>query len=765
MKIRIFVVLTLALALFFCAMAYLVQPSDTDSFAVIDHDPGGRPSASFIPENRSDRRIDCPVKFVPDMAVVWQHEPALCSLDTGWTSAQSWGSWATGPRSRLLIHLNTAADRTLGVRLCSNSDLPTDREQSLVVVVNGRALPRQEVPREWKSLQFQVPADALREGLNEVVFEFAERISPNEAGRGKDYRTLAARVAKVTLLDPGAETRGDSGPHPTKLNRNESRDAVFLPGPGTLVIPTLIPRDAMELELGLRASMSVELDALGLDIEVVDLDGNGRRRSEVRLDPQSRDGRAILDVREIAGRWAVVRVETRHPFGQIEVSHLEFRGKEPVGIESAASIPVEPESAPPDIILITLDAARSDRFSLTGYPRKTTPFIDELAANSLVFPNTFALAPYTLCSVPTIITGMSFLDHGVVGHEDVLSQDAITLAEVLRDSGYRTACFSATPNNSKAKGFDQGYEVFREVWTEGERKDSRRAHFIAEKVVEWIETTADDGRPLHLQVHMVPPHAPYDPHAPFDRFTDPGYDGPCTGFNKTLFGLDGGSLAPTPDCLGHISDLYDGNLSVADDATRIIIEALSARPRWNNTVVLVTSDHGEAFFEHERMDHNSTLYREMLQVPFVLRLPPDFDTAGVDTGGLVTLADVAPTLLRAAGVDGPAMPDGLDLLDSGIDRRGRHLIARTADVRPTIGIRTLAWNMALDSSGSGMLYDLNADPGERHNIAAEDPATFAGLGRILTWRAGLPPQLAATSATADISDEERALLETLGYIR
>jgi len=78
MKIRIFVALTLALALLFCAIAYFVRPGGSEILTVIDHDPGGKPSAYFIPENRSDRRIDCPVKFAPDMAVVWQHEPELC---------------------------------------------------------------------------------------------------------------------------------------------------------------------------------------------------------------------------------------------------------------------------------------------------------------------------------------------------------------------------------------------------------------------------------------------------------------------------------------------------------------------------------------------------------------------------------------------------------------------------------------------------------------------------------------------------------------
>jgi len=765
MKIRYFVALTLLLALLICAVALLDRP---DGSIIVTHhrtDATTWPGPYFVADDRADRRIDCPVVFARDIDAVWEHQPALCTLETGWTPAQSWGSWATGPRSTLLVELRSVTDRTLVVRACSNGDLPTDREQSLLVIVNGRPLPSQHVPLTWKSLQFRIPADALVQGANEIAFEFAERISPQDADTGNDHRTLAARVGEIVLLDPEAEAPRGSGPHPVAAIRDDDRGTVFLPGPGTLVLPVLIPTDASVLELGLRASMSVDVDTLVLSVEVGDLDGHGLRRDQVRLGPRSRHRDVALDVREIAGRWALVRVATTHTYGQIEVSPVRYRATAPAEIERAAETEIERHTTRPDIVLITLDAARSDRFSFTGGRVGTTPFIDELAAESLVFPNAFALAPYTLCSVPTIITGMSFLDHQVVAHEDVLSQDAVTLAEVLHDAGYRTACFSATPNNSRSKGFDQGYEVFREVWTEGPTKESRRAHYIAAKVVEWLESTDDDGRPLHLQVHMVPPHAPYDPHPPFDRFTDPDYDGPCNGFRKTLAGLDGGSLDPTPECLDHVSNLYDGNLSVADDATRIIVEALRKRPRWRNTVVLVISDHGEAFFEHGRMDHNSTLFREMLQVPFVLRMPPGFDASEIATQGLVTLADVAPTLLGAAGLEAPPTPDGIDLLGAGPDRTGRALIARSADIRPIIGLRTLGWNMSLEACASGRLFNLDEDPDEIRNLATEDAATFAGLGRILTWRVGLPPRLATAAATADITEEERELLETLGYIR
>ena len=131
----------------------------------------------------------------------------------------------------------------------------------------------------------------------------------------------------------------------------------------------------------------------------------------------------------------------------------------PSPADTPAMDPLPPAELP-DIVLITLDAARADHCSCYGYPRPTTPMIDRFAELGLVFRNAFALAPYTLCSVPTMITGMSFLDHGVVGHQDTLAPEATTLAESLAAAGYRTACFSASPNDSAAKDSTRGMTSF-----------------------------------------------------------------------------------------------------------------------------------------------------------------------------------------------------------------------------------------------------------------------------------------------------------------
>ena len=196
-----------------------------------------------------------------------------------------------------------------------------------------------------------------------------------------------------------------------------------------------------------------------------------------------------------------------------------------------------------------------------------------------------------------------------------------------------------------------------------------------------------------------------------------------------------------------------------------LIEALRDRPRWNDTVVLITSDHGEAFLEHGRMEHNSTLYSEMLHVPFVLRMPTWYDPAGVRTDRLVTLADIKPTLLSAAGLAPETSMDAVDLLADSAGPDTRFMVSRTA-TNPTLhGIRTARWNLLAGASGPAALFDLEADPGEHDDARLTNPARYAGLGRILAARIALPPSLEVATESADITDDERELLEALGYVR
>jgi len=706
--------------------------------------------------------IECPVTTLRDWNEIWERKLSPCSLGDGWLLPGPWGSYAFGTRSQVQVEIADEIPRTLVLRLRAHQALPENIEQSIRILVNGHDIGKHPVSRKWHEIRQAIPRQLLVVGRNLIVFEFAHATSLRQAGITRDSQAIAATIERLGLLIPTDKAPVQTADVVSTSVWDNQLQNFAIGESGILVLPMLIPPGADALEFDLQPSRSVDLSTAQVDLASADLDGRHEQRASLGGRLVRDRGRIGMPVGDLAGSWALVTAEVSIDGGQLVVSppRLVFDSEEEP-VEQTAS-PMDPDPRP-DIVLITLDAARADRFSYSGYHRETTPFIDGIAENSLVFPHAYALAPYTLCSVPTMITGLSPLDHGVIYHEDVLSDEAVTLAESLKRRGYLTAGFSATPNNSRIKGFAQGYDVFREIWTEAPGKVARRAHFAARGVVEWLDTVAGDDRPLHLQVHLIPPHGPYDPPERFDIFTDPSYTGPCDGFSRTISAIDGREVAATTECIDHLSNLYDGNLRTADDAVRVIVRALQRSPRWNQTVVLITSDHGEAFMEHGMLAHNSTVYDEMLHVPFVLRLPPNHRPLPVDTERLVTLADIVPTLLGTAGIT-TGGGDGVDLLDPNTRTGGRYMVARTTENRPFWGLRTLHWNLILNSAGSGALFDLSTDPGELENLWASRPASFAGLGRILTRRIGLPPRLAVTTDTAEISENDREQLEALGYV-
>ena len=213
--------------------------------------------------------------------------------------------------------------------------------------------------------------------------------------------------------------------------------------------------------------------------------------------------------------------------------------------------------------------------------------------------------------------------------------------------------------------------------------------------------------------------------------------------------------------------MYDGNLRAADHAVEQVLQALRNREGWNDTVVLVTSDHGEAFSEHGRMLHNNTVYDEMLRVPFILRMPTTVDRDGIDLDRTATLADIVPTLLAAASIRSAGPLDGVNLLDVSPRARAsseRAVLARTAHPEPLRCLRTPRWKIILTPSGQGELYDYAADPGEQSNAAFDNLPVYVGLGQLLTRRLMAPPRLVRSAREEDLPKEEREMLRTLGYL-
>jgi arylsulfatase A-like enzyme len=203
---------------------------------------------------------------------------------------------------------------------------------------------------------------------------------------------------------------------------------------------------------------------------------------------------------------------------------------------------------------------------------------------------------------------------------------------------------------------------------------------------------------------------------------------------------------------------------MVDDAVSEVLLAMKEAGRWDNTLVLLTSDHGEAFGEHGAFSHNSTVLEEMIHVPFLLRLPGGARPEGVDLSRPVALADVVPTLIARLGL--PPAPEvwGTDLLS---DRPSRYLFHRTHEPRnAALGVRSDRWKAIVRSDRQEpSLFDMQSDPEERINLASKRPLLLAGLTLrlrdfIVDWEKRVPQSTEAV----ELSAEDEAMLRSLGYV-
>ena len=404
-----------------------------------------------------------------------------------------------------------------------------------------------------------------------------------------------------------------------------------------------------------------------------------------------------------------------------------------------------PRTGPPNLILISIDTLRADRLGIYGYGRDTSPALDRFAAGARVFERAYAPSPWTLPSHVSMLSGLSPSEHGVDQPTYAPGRDTPLLAERLQAAGYYT--FGRTDGGwlSADFGFDRGFLSFH-----AERRGLEAA--LAE--TEEAFRAAHGERPFFGFVHTYDVHCPYTPGEPFaSMFATPGAqsletEGRC---GNPHFNARGFTAAEAL----FLSDRYDGGVRKADQALGAFLAALEADGLLENTVVAITSDHGEAFGERGRIGHEGSLHREVLWIPLLIRAP------GLEPGpvaGSVDLSDLTPTLLELLDVEVPP-----ELTDRSLLSPGGGGAAVYGEV---------AWNGAgrswvrgdlhlIEEGAELQLFDWASDPLERRNLAPGDPD---GARKLLeTLRAEVPSRVQRRPLRALPSPETGQALQDLGY--
>ncbi len=434
---------------------------------------------------------------------------------------------------------------------------------------------------------------------------------------------------------------------------------------------------------------------------------------------------------------------------------------------------------PPNILLVSIDSLRADHLESYGYPRETSPEIDRLAREGALFRTVVAPTSWTLPSHFTLFTSLAPEEHGVRKETTQLRDGVIVLAEVLRDAGYATGAFVSGPLLRGVYGFARGFDHYDDQSVMASQTDEQSQAVTSPRLVQlaegWLEGWRAEGagRPFFLFLHLFDVHFDYVPPPPFDRLFDPDYRGAIDGRNFLRDERIHAQMDPRD--LEHVIALYDGEIRFTDHHLGQIRRKLEALGVLDETLVVVTSDHGDEFFEHAGKGHRRTLYDESLLVPLVLRYPARVP-AGTRVERPVRLGDVAVTLLSLAGIERPpgfgsrgsapefAAQDVTPLL-TGLDSQLPPPVAFSELLGPReVSVRTDRFKLIHRESRPYELYDLAADAREQRDLRGADPEQGAALLQTLVrWREGLVER-GDVGKPLELSPEHEAELRALGYL-
>ena len=420
-----------------------------------------------------------------------------------------------------------------------------------------------------------------------------------------------------------------------------------------------------------------------------------------------------------------------------------------------------------DVLLIVIDTLRADHLGAYGYGRETSPHFDALAADSILWRRALSHAPWTSPSVGALLTSLypAALGYGDSRNPARPADRVLYLAEILRDNGYRTEAIVSHTYVAARLGFDQGFDRFDEADARGPGHVSSRS--VTNKAIAALKRP--ERRPVFLLAHYFDPHFNYLQHDPWDF--DPGYEGDLPEHMGELRRI---ARDLSPRDLEQLRARYDSEIRFTDEHIGRLISTLRELGRYEQTLIVVTADHGEAFLDRDDgwIGHTKTLFQEAIHVPLLIKLP-----GGIGGGAVVDapigLIDLVPSLLATLDLraplgyafDGRALPlDDVSALRAGPERPV--FSETTARGRWLQSVVRGRFKLIFDRQRGRMsFFDLDQDPGERNNLATEAPPALRELARELrAWNQAIDPRRPETEEPPELTARERERLRALGYL-
>lgn len=374
-----------------------------------------------------------------------------------------------------------------------------------------------------------------------------------------------------------------------------------------------------------------------------------------------------------------------------------------------------------NVVLLLLDAGAAGHFGTYGYFRNTTPVTDQLAREGVQFNQAYTQAVYTLASTASLMSGLYPFHHRVLYLKDRLSSDVFTMAEAFRSGGYQTGTFVANGNASTTFGMTQGFQQIREVFRD--KNYTGWGQDITDSFSKWLDTKPP-GK-FFAYLHYREPHAPFNPPKEWlNEFLDPNYKGGANASfefrQKVNLNQDQFSQADKD----YVISLYDANLNYGDYQIGLVVKKLKELGIYNNTIIIVTADHGEAFWQHGFQGHNGQLYQESIHIPMVIKLVKNSPVLAKRVPAVTRTIDYYPTLVDLLDLSRRYMDvDGRSFLPYFVSAPsdGREAITQTVMERAFSYLWSDCKYLAFLESHGQELFDLKRDPLELHNLIQIEP--------------------------------------------
>ena len=473
---------------------------------------------------------------------------------------------------------------------------------------------------------------------------------------------------------------------------------------------------------------------------------------------------------------------------------------------TASSMPIRPlpgtqAAARPNVILITLDTVRADHMGVYGYARHNTPNLQSFAGQSTLYSHFVAAAPLTLTSHASIFTGLypqshgAFPVHGSYPRGRPLADTFPTLATILRQNGYLTLGVIANNNYLRPEfGLTKGFQfvdvpepvqivsgdgpyllknVLRRILSVAELgQDLDRRYITAREVNQrafrWLERAGRQSAPFFLFLNYMDAHTPYVPPAPFDRFypgRDPKFDTP--DYNELSAEINDSNKYIDARVRAHLTSQYDGAIAYLDAQLGELIFHLKHTGQYKDTLIVITSDHGESFGERNLLGHDTSIYQNEVAIPLIIKYPNT--DQGRRDDRLASHVDLLPTILESTGISPLPGAQGASLLRPGAPEthyvvsefHGSALSVGPRFTHPATALYWSRYKLIYSTAGARELYDLSADPEEKIDLFRQgDPIAVLMTGKLRDWSRQTPPKFVQPEQSLR---EAAKRLDSLGY--